>query len=43
MVLLPVNRMSGSAAEVLNPILYTVCNVCGIPVRLLKKINSCLE
>jgi len=35
--------MSGSAAEVLNPIFYTVGHVCGITVRLLKKINPCLE
>jgi len=35
MVLSPVNRVSGSAGE-LNPILYTVCHVSGIAVRLLK-------
>jgi hypothetical protein len=35
--------MSGSTAEVLNPIFYLIGYVCGITVRLLKKINPCLE
>jgi len=36
MVLLPVNRVSGSAGEVLNPTLYTVRHVSSITVRLFK-------
>ena len=35
--------MSGSTAEVLNPIFYLIRYVCGITVRPLKKINPCLS